>query len=142
MMIILRRRKQVETVEYSLCWDYADEPGWGYAFPCDEDGMLPPVALMTDAALKSMREIVDHPEKYVSKGIQIYRHTFWEDAVGRCECGHIVFLEDAIYNCCENCGRFYNQVGQELSDPVTWGEETGEGLSDILGPAPREWYDW
>ena len=141
-MIILRPRKQVETVEYSLCWDYAEFPGAGLAFPCDEDGNLPPIALLSDAALANLKDIWEHPEKYVLKGIQLYRHTFWKDAMGRCECGQIVFLEDAIYNCCEGCGRFYNAVGQELSDPVTWGEETGESLSDILSPFPRDWYDW
>ena len=141
-MVILRHRKQVETVEYSLCWDYVDEPGSGYAFPCDEAGHLLTTVLMSAEALKSLKEIQAHPEKYSFRGMQIYRHTFWEDALGRCECGLIVLLEDAVYNRCEGCGRFYNQVGQELSDPVTWGEETGESLSDILGPAPREWYDW
>lgn len=42
-----------------------------------------------------------------------------EPAIGRCVCGGEVYLNSALENPCEShgCGRYYNLVGQEVSDP-------------------------
>jgi hypothetical protein len=60
--------------------------------------------------------------------------------VVRCVCGEEVVCE-FFANTCDRCGRDYNMSGQMLADRSQWGEETGESLSDIIGPYdPREDY--
>ena len=54
--------------------------------------------------------------------------------VGICDkCGRHVTLHDAFVNTC-TCGAEYNWVGQHLAPRSQWGYETGEQLSDIIGP--------
>lgn len=55
-----------------------------------------------------------------------------------CDCGEEIYC-DSFTNTCE-CGADYNWSGQRLASREQWGEETGESISDILGPAKKdEW---
>ena len=53
----------------------------------------------------------------------------FEPAVGVCQnCGREVVLSGFTIQC--DCGAFYNFAGQRLSNPLTWGEETGERFDE------------
>jgi len=56
-------------------------------------------------------------------------------AVGICDCcGGRVTLYGSFDCRCKNCGAEYNLFGQRLAPRSQWGYETGETLSDIVGP--------
>lgn len=46
------------------------------------------------------------------------------------QCGTHTKLESPWSNECPGCGAMYNGMGQSLSDPSQWGEETGESFSE------------
>lgn len=57
----------------------------------------------------------------------------------RCDCGRkLEVIPAGADQSCDVCGREYNAFGQRLSPRELWGEETGETLADILGPAGRD----
>jgi|MudIll2142460700_1097286.scaffolds.fasta_scaffold01173_4 DNA-directed RNA polymerase subunit RPC12/RpoP len=56
----------------------------------------------------------------------------------RCDCGRKLEAPLGGDFHCEHCHREYNAFGQHLAPRELWGEETGETLADILGPAPRD----
>lgn len=70
------------------------------------------------------------PDKMIDRGVQEYRHSYTQPAVGECACGEHVDLGH-FTNTCE-CGRDYNMSGQLLAPRSQWGEETGESVEDIL----------
>jgi len=39
MIKIIQQRKRIETVEYNLEFHWADEPGAGFSFPCDNENI-------------------------------------------------------------------------------------------------------
>ncbi len=47
-----------------------------------------------------------------------------------CQCGREIVLED-FTNWCDHCDKMYDFSGNRLSDPLNWGEETGEHWSDV-----------
>lgn len=53
-----------------------------------------------------------------------------------CKCGYHILVSDPFHVECPGpgCKRHYNCGGQQLRPPDQWGEETGECLSDIIGP--------
>lgn len=53
----------------------------------------------------------------------------YEPGILKCACGKAVTLYNSITNKCE-CGKFYNGLGELLSHPRNWGEETGERFND------------
>ena len=50
----------------------------------------------------------------------------------KCDCGRKLELWDSWANSCD-CGREYNNGGQQLAPRCFWGEETGETESDLYG---------
>ena len=54
-------------------------------------------------------------------------------------CNKWIWL-DQWTNTCDTCQSDYNMQGNKLAPRSQWGEETGESLSDILGPAIGD--DW
>jgi hypothetical protein len=137
MATFLRPSKRVTRVTYDRHFEYADTPGAGFGFPCDEqgnlgdeDGALSELALANYAACLA-GEINGY--KMIDCGIRRFENIYTEPAMIECvDCQRVVILAyDAVH--CE-CGRYYNLSGQALSDPSNWGEETGETAADILGP--------
>ena len=55
----------------------------------------------------------EHHAPYIDESPSSYV----EPAVGRCHCGHDVYLHNPLNNECENCHRWYNMMGQEKIDP-------------------------
>jgi len=126
-MKILHKRKRVEESTFTLSFGWKELPSAGYGFPCDEDGNL----LKPEKHRSRVVECVND-ERLIFEGIEEYFNRYTEDAVGECDtCKSKVYLT-GFTNVCAKCGAFYNGSGQRLSDPSTWGEETGEHPADTL----------
>jgi hypothetical protein len=136
----LRHAHRVITVSFTRSFDYADEPGSGFSFPCDANGRIGEKGKPLNAGAKAnyqacLAGVVDG-RKVVDRGLMRREHSYLEPAIIACvDCGKAVTLDHDAARC--KCGRYYNLSGQALSDPKNWGEETGETAADILGPRRR-----
>lgn len=124
---IITQRQRIHCISHSLIFDIT--PGSGFAFDCDASGQVNTASLGEDALANYERCRNDATLKgYVAT----HRHSYIEDAVGRCECGASVRLRDPLTNHCA-CGRAYNMAGQEvianytradcLADGCAWDED-------------------
>lgn len=122
-MKIIKESEIVNAVEYLRHFDWKDDPGSGFSFPCDEYGNVnlsdkPEAKENYEKCLSGEYDVVD-------LGVQKYEWTYREPAVGLCNhCNAEVELY-GFTNTCE-CGTDYNWAGQELAPREFWGEETGE----------------
>jgi hypothetical protein len=151
MRIIKKRQHHTETT-YRLGYQYADSPGSGFSFPCDQDGK---VATLSEAGQKNYQAcqagrvqvirggqydrdnnpIAGSGKVFLAEvfctGIEEDHHSWSTPAVGECNyCSSHVSLGN-FTNTCE-CGCDYNMSGAELVDRALWCEGTDEHLSDIL----------
>jgi hypothetical protein len=137
----LKPSKRVTVVSYARSFDYADEPGAGFSFPCDEQGHVhgtdgKPLNRGAKANYAACQRGAVDGHKVIDRGIVRREHSHIEPAVIACvDCRRQVTLTHDAVRC--KCGRYYNLSGQALSDPSAWGEETGESAADILGPRRR-----
>ena len=106
---ITKQRQLVEEKSYKLFYERIDMRGAGFAFPCDERGVLEPMLPMAQSSYEECQLGGYHPPY-----IQTFVHRHHEPAEGLCECGRTVYLEDPMDNECESCGRNYNMAGQEV----------------------------
>lgn len=130
MIKIIRERELIKSVSHRLSFEYDDMPGAGFEFDCDKDGNVLP--LKSEAAQENLAMCLKgevRGRKISPKGVETFRSSYVEPAVGRCSCGREVFL-DGFTNTCE-CGLEYNSSGQELAPRSQWGWETGESPIDI-----------
>ena len=121
-MQIIRPSQIVECVVHHRAFARVRDPGSGFRFECDAEGVIADAAQAAHAVL-----LATDPE-YRDIGVTECTWTDREPAVGRCVCGGEVDLDRFTCEC--DCGRLYNSSGQELSDPSGWGEETGEHPSE------------
>jgi hypothetical protein len=114
---ILSRRQRVETEYFRLDFDCISVRGAGYSFDCTKDGTVLGDEFRTKEEREAaVAEVTAHPD-YEGPFLRTYTHSYMEPAVGRCECGASVTLQDPLDNECEECHRWYNMVGQEVLDP-------------------------
>jgi hypothetical protein len=130
-MNILKHSERIESVGYSLEFEYTLSPGAGFGFPCTKDGTVNESKLHPDA-LRNYKACLsgtvrDRP--VTCKGVRTERHHYVSPAIGQCGCGFKMEL-GSFTNECPRCGALYNWAGQALSDPEFWGEETGEHPSE------------
>jgi hypothetical protein len=123
-MKIIRRRQVIDVTNYVHEFRWENDPHSGYGIDCDKDGNVPDADKVRLTELMAMQGL-----KY--SGVEEFHHSYTEPALGRCSCGSHVELAN-FTNHCDGCDRLYNSAGQQLSDPSTWGEETGEHPADIL----------
>ena len=130
-MEIIKERTRVESVRFQHGFDWSlKERHSGFGFEVDEDGNLlnaNPDAVKNFTACKTGK--VDG-KPIIDMGVERIEQSWTEPAEGKCHCGRTVVLSDGWRNDCE-CGSVYNIVGQQLTDPRTWGEETGEHWTDL-----------
>lgn len=104
-------------------YEFTDEDGCGFAFPCDSHGNIWTENL-TDEAFDNLMACMAHSTDFYFTGIREYPFDYTEDDIGICKCGGEVILdrENNYYGAvqCPECGRWYNLFGQELNDPSTW----------------------
>jgi hypothetical protein len=122
--------RRVEEIEYYIFYEWAEQLDAGFMFPCNQDGDIN-FNEMEQVALDNYDKCESGEYEVVYQGLRRSVNRYWEPAIGECSCGHEVVLESNT-NQCEACGSYYNMGGQQLSDPSSWGEETGEHPSDIL----------
>jgi len=133
-MKIVSKRERIEYTSYQRVFDYADEPGSGFGFPCTAEGVIE--SDMCDAAKENLAHcltgIAWNGRKLIDRGIATHRATYIKEAVGVCcECGREVYLSGFTCSC--ECGADYNSSGQRLAPRPQWGEETGESAADLIG---------
>lgn len=116
MLNIISPRQTIQSVKYELF--FQTEPGAGYSFDCDKFGEVN-LETLSKSALKTFKECL---KRYPRPKVTELRSSYRQPALGECECGNTVALEDPLTNECEQCGRLYNMVGQELSPRSTWEE--------------------
>lgn len=132
MIEIIQEAHHEKSTEHRRQFEPVDRcNGSFYSFPCDAEGNCEPFAC-PEAAInytRCLQQVTDGT--LIDKGVQSWGQTYFVPAVGRCHCGTEITL-DSFTCTCDDCGRDYNQSGQELAPRWQWGEETGESLSDIL----------
>jgi hypothetical protein len=134
MMTIIRRAEQRERVEHDLYFEWEDQPGSGFAFPCDPQGRVDPT-VMLPAQRRNYERCRSGELPVLNRGVRTHRFIYQVPALGRCRCGAEVAL-DGPDNLCGRCGRAYSQAGQllagkterpELDDPLgCWQEDLVE----------------
>jgi hypothetical protein len=132
-MKIIREAKRHTSVSYSLFFNYVNDPGLGFSFACDENGVVD-VSQLTPAGASNLRQCQAGMTERgpVSAGcVQRYVTNWKEPKVGRCVCGEEVELE-GFTNTCFRCERDYNWNGQQLAPRECWGSETNETAADIM----------
>jgi hypothetical protein len=120
-MNIIKESKRVNVEAYALVFEWDDEIGGGFSFPCDKNGTLL-LDKMPPAAQENLKKCQSGEYVTVARGIRDYSYTYPEFAQGRCSCGRIVELIDPMTNTCE-CGLEYNGGGQLLAPRSQWGDE-------------------
>jgi len=106
---ITKHRRMVEEKSYTLSYDRIDMPGAGFAFPCDEHGVLAPMLPMAQSSYEECQSSGEYNPPY----IQTFVRRYSEPAEAICHCGRTVYLEDPMDNECD-CGRCFNMSGREV----------------------------
>ncbi len=127
---IIREREWKTEVYYEYEYPFADGCGRWFSFPCDKDGNINEVEL-SDCAKENLRKCRAKEYDVLDSGVHEHEREWKEPAIGRCDCGHEIYLE-SFTNTCEKCGADYNMSGQHLAPRSQWGEETGETADEIL----------
>ncbi len=129
MPTVIQQSRTEDVITYLFEYEWVNDPGAGYGFECDANGVLeepehPSVAI----AEKLLAE-----GKLIKKGVRKYQNVARYPAIIECDvCRNHVSLDSAWLNPC-SCGADYDGAGNRLAPRSQWGEETGESLSDILG---------
>lgn len=118
----IARRERVETTEYFREFDRLDCPGAGFSFPSNAAGLVDLAGLQAPARV-SWDKCQDGTYPVRDAGVRIERHSYWNPAVVRCECGRRIYLDDAMTNECERCGLLCNGSGQVLAPVAQWSDE-------------------
>ncbi len=132
-MKILSHGKQIESISYNLCFYVKGSKSMqAFSFECDENGKIFPIKYPEgqanyERALKGLDE--RNGNIYLQGVVETREHSYWQSAIGKCQCGEKIDLGD-FTNTCGCCGRDYNSSGQELAPREQWGEETGEHWSE------------
>jgi hypothetical protein len=127
---IISHRQVIEEISYYIFYEWVEELDSGFMFPCNEDGDIN-FNEMSPEALENYEKCESEEYDVVYQGLRRLVNRYTEPTIGLCSCGKEVVL-DSNTNQCEGCGSYYNSIGQQLSDPRNWGEETGEHPTDIL----------
>ena len=117
MLKIIAERRAVEVVEYYF--EFTDEHGNGYSFPCDAYGELS--EKLSKEAEENYIWCQNHRDQFDTVGIRKHKYYYTEPAIGRCSCGYRLQLINEYQGACECvCGQWYNLFGQELIPPEYW----------------------
>ena len=135
-------RKRVQVESFEMSFEYKNHPGAGYGFECNSAGVIK-TALMNPEGIKSLEFCMaggDESDPILPGKLRDCSYSYM--ANGSCECPrcHVkVWLSDAFWNTCDNCGADFDGNGNMLAPREQWGEETGECLADIMSGAEAEY---
>jgi hypothetical protein len=116
-MQIIRKSHHIRIECYGLCFDWKDEPGSGFSFPCTQDGTLL-VEELSPIARDNYAKCMSGEYEVTPQGVKDYSYLYFEHAQGRCECGGVVDLYGFTNTC--DCGLEYNSGGQLLAPRSQW----------------------
>lgn len=127
MSRLIQQAHRAENHNHNLEFRSIADPGGGYAFPCDERGIILKQG-MGEAAWHSLGAALEGVgQKYLPATVERYTNRYWEPAIVQCDCGAKVEVHvtsgEYNYAGCEKCDRHYNMSGQLLNHPNTWDEE-------------------
>ena len=122
---IIKEREPKESVTYSLEFDYRDDSGGGFTFPCDASGSLKVNEMTKEAQANYYKCLLDDTKRFYEPYIKTHTHHWVEPAVGECVCGEEVVLENQYMGACQcpKCGQWYNIYGQSLIPPEYWEDD-------------------
>jgi hypothetical protein len=121
MIDFIKRRQRIEVTTYSRDWDFTFEPGSGFSFPCDKNGVIDTSELTEHghANLAACLNGVFMGRMLTDRGIVEHTHSYTEPAVIRCACqAEVVLTHDGVV--CENCAQMFNLVGQRIMPEHLW----------------------
>jgi hypothetical protein len=127
---IISHSRVVEEISYYIFYEWVEQLDAGFMFPCNENGDIN-FNEMSPEALENYEKCESEEHAVVYHGLRRAVNRYREPAIGLCTCGEEVELSGST-NQCPKCSQLYNWIGQQLSDPENWGEETDEHPTDIL----------
>lgn len=133
MSKIIRQPKTKTGFAYSLDFEFKDNPGSGFGFKCDQDGIVDDHSLQNEGLKNFMYcQIGKFPNGEEVKCVGVKKREWRQfiPALLHCDCGWNVTLEFFTNSC--QCGRDYDRSGSILAPRSQWGEETGESMFEIL----------
>lgn len=118
---IIKEREPQKKIAYSIEFDYKDDSGGGFTFPCDAFGN-PKLDEMPEAAKANYKRCLEDTEHFYKPYVKTRAHRWVEPAIGECVCGEQVVLENQYMGACQcpKCGQWYNIYGQSLIPPEYW----------------------
>jgi hypothetical protein len=127
MLEIVTPRHTEHVEEYRLSYSLKSDPGSGYWFPCDKEGNRLPHPDSDDSYAMCVAEAAKADGKYTYDGLIDLSRDCPVPAEGKCKCGRTVWLEgDNGHGIDCDCGRIYNQSGQELAPRSQWEDRYDE----------------
>lgn len=111
MLEIIRQRERVESIDHEHVFE--GPGGCGFRFDCDEDGNVDEAKMFPAGLANYKKCVAGEMEGYENHGIQQVESHYYESAIGKCECGGRVVLNNDE-NDCPKCGHLYNMFGQGL----------------------------
>jgi hypothetical protein len=118
---VIRKGERVEGVSYSYAFNYKGKKNWGFAFECDENGVLKPFE--NEAAADNYKYCLSHPDEFEAPFVDKSEWSYWSPKVIQCHCGEEVVLDrDYGYGIQCDCGQLYNAGGDELVPREYWEE--------------------
>lgn len=118
-MQIISKGQRVTLESYSLVFDDNDDPLAGFSFPCDAEGHLL-LSEQNPQREENLKKCQDGTYNVRSCGVQRSSHSYWQPAVGKCQCGRSLELPHFTNTC--TCGLSYNSCGQLLAPRSQWEE--------------------
>jgi hypothetical protein len=113
--------------EFALSYEWRDDPGAGFSFPCDRGGNRFPKDTSQENYDFCVAEAAKPDGKVVYCGVVDYSRDYRHPAQGTCTCGRTVYLyADYGHGIDCDCGRIYNMSGQELAPRSQWEERWDE----------------
>lgn len=120
---IIKERESKESITYSLEFDYRDDSGGGFTFPCNQQGEILEDKMPQTAIDNYHRCLRDN--RLTLPYVHTHKNHWVEPAVGECVCGEQVVLESQYMGACQcpKCGQWYNIFGQSLIPPEHWEDD-------------------
>ena len=120
---IIKEREPKEIISYSLDFDYRDNSGGGFTFPCNQHGEILEDKMSQTAIDNYHRCLRDN--RLTLPYVHTHKDYWVEPAVGECVCGEEVVLENQYMGACQcpKCGQWYNIYGQSLIPPEYWEDD-------------------
>ena len=129
MSRLLQRAERVSVLHHTLEYRRRSDPSSGFSFDSDAQGNVIDKNFSELAKVNLQRCREDGGKEFAAPVVETWENRYWEPAKIACDCGRTVevHVTPGIYNyehCV--CGRTYNMMGQQLTDPSTWEDDDSD----------------